>query len=115
MLIFSEELLTGSVPSVWLRWPFLIVCEHDALRIFEYGENALHLHSELSLSLYAGGAALASGRGAQVLQSVDVRGDWLAGGTSKGLVIALSLKGPKLATDAALTAVECLGHTKACP
>merc|ERR1712167_266568 len=69
----SLVLPTGSHPSVWLRWPYLVTCDHADVRLFycSDGDDALRLHSAFSLARYRG-AEMASGRGAQVLQSVDV-------------------------------------------
>jgi hypothetical protein len=104
-----EDLPAGHSPSVWLRWPYLVACERADVRIYHCTErdDALHLHSTLSLSRYRG-AELASGRGAHVLQCVDVRCGWLVGGTSSGMVLALALD----AAASAAAPLECAGHTK---
>ena len=104
--VSSRHPLPGSSGStrVWLRWPYLAVCDGALVQVFsaaagaEGGSSAgnaaegapLQCLRRFSLARYNTGAA-ASGRGANVLHGLDVRAGCLVGGTASGLVLHVEL------------------------
>ncbi len=109
---WSENVGAGSTPSVWLRWPALVVCERENLRLYVASDDAGDLRqcAAVSLGRYQPALQLSSGRGAQVVQCVDFRRDCLACGTSAGALLAFSLDAASL--DIASAPLEMAGHSK---
>ena len=129
--------------NCWLRYPYVISCSGSLVEVHLVGSaDALpaadaapaadtaatpplatrHLHT-ISLATYelhesAGGAP--DGRGKNLVHGCDLRGDWLACGTTQGLVLAIALppvvrKGGDdgaAAAAAAPTIHELAGHSK---
>jgi len=126
--VSSRHPLPGSSGStrVWLRWPYLAVCDGALVQVFsaaagaEGGSSAgsaaegapLQCLRRFSLARYNTGAA-ASGRGANVLHGLDVRAGCLVGGTASGSVLHVELGAGGGSSDDAEPAVhELNGHTK---
>ena len=127
-----KTLPSATQANVWLRWPYLVVCDGDLVQVFDAhtpaegsssagdeassaGDSFECVH-QFSLARYHVGAA-ASGRGANVLHGLDVRAGCLVGGTASGLVLHVVLppSGGSLPTPLAgaePTICELAGHTK---
>lgn len=127
--VSSRHPLPGSSGStrVWLRWPYLAVCDGALVQVFDAAAGAeggssagnaaegapLQCLRRFSLARYNTGAA-ASGRGANVLHGLDVRAGCLVGGTASGTVLHVKLAGDggPATYDAEPTVHELNGHTK---
>ena len=120
-----KTLPSATQANVWLRWPYLVVCDGGLVQVFDahtpaegsrsagdeagsVGDSFLQCVHQFSLPRYHVGAA-ATGRGANVLHGLDVRAGCLVGGTASGLVlhVALPPSGGSLPTIG-----ELVGHTK---
>ena len=128
-----KTLPSATPANVWLRWPYLVVCDGALVQVFDAlspaegsssagdeagsaGDSFLQCVHQFSLARYHVGAA-ASGRGANVLHGLDVRAGCLVGGTASGLVLHVVLppSGGGLANPLAgadLVVRELVGHTK---
>jgi hypothetical protein len=122
-----KTLPSATQANVWLRWPYLVVCDGALVQVFDAGSSAgdeagsagdsfLQCVHQFSLARYHVGAAT-SGRGANVLHGLDVRAGCLVGGTASGVVLHVVLppSGGSLPTPLAgaePTIRELAGHTK---
>ena len=128
-----KTLPSATQANVWLRWPYLVVCNGALVQVYDAhtpaegsssagdeagsaGDSFLQCVHQFSLGRYHVGAA-SSGRGANVLHGLDVRDGCLVGGTASGLVLHVVLppSGGSLPTSSAgaePTIRELPGHTK---
>ena len=128
-----KTLPSATQANVWLRWPYLVVCDGGLVQVFDahtpaegsrsagdeagsVGDSFLQCVHQFSLARYHVGAA-ATGRGANVLHGLDVRAGCLVGGTASGLVLHVVLppSGGSLPTPLAGAEpkiCELAGHTK---
>ena len=125
-----KTLPSATPANVWLRWPYLAVCDGALVQVYdvrvpaEGGSSAgdestagacassetssfWQCQHEFSLARYHANAA-ETGRGANVLHGLDVRQGCLVGGTASGLVLHVAL-GP-VSDEPAVH--ELAGHTK---
>ena len=128
-----KTLPSATQANVWLRWPYLVVCDGGLVQVFDahtpaegsrsagdeagsVGDSFLQCVHRFSLARYHVGAA-ATGRGANVLHGLDVRAGCLVGGTASGLVLHVVLPPsggslPTPLTGAEPKICELAGHTK---
>ena len=123
-----KTLPSATPANVWLRWPYLVVCDGALVQVFDVhtptegsssagdseagsaGDSFPQCVHQFSLARYHTGAA-ESGRGANVLHGLDVRAGCLVGGTASGLVLHVVLP-PTLVAGAEPVVRELVGHTK---
>eukprot|EP00966_Prymnesium_polylepis_P058486 1354224-Prymnesium_polylepis.1 len=91
--------LASDAPQLWLRDGFVAVCEGSALTLHDVVDDddaaaerpLLRERFCCALTRFRSDSDGASGRAANVLQGIDIRAGWVAGGTSSGLVLLLRL------------------------
>ena len=122
-----KKLPSATPANVWLRWPYLAVCDGALVQVFDVrapteggssapgdeGSTGACASSEsstfwrcmhqFSLTRHHAKAA-ETGRGANVLHGLDVRQGCLIGGTASGLVLHVALGSASLLPAASLPA-----------
>ena len=97
--------------NLWLKPPYLITCDEAVVAVHVFEQSELKLLCKFALKAYLqSGKLRESGRGANALHGVDVRGDLLLGGTHSGLLLCVPLSPPPSGDAPPLH--ELAGHTK---
>ena len=97
--------------NLWVKPPYVITCDEAVVAVHVFEQSELKLLCKFALKAYLqSGKLRESGRGANALHGVDLRGDLLLGGTHSGLLLCVPLSPPPSGDAPPLH--ELAGHTK---